>query len=159
MTDPGAPEARRLAVATMLAAVDGRDQDLHELLEDADRDALAVAVGGLALAVFAAFSELQPERRATLRGYLAALRAGHDHVAAMTPDEQQRLLLGLLLAAHDSDEAGFAALLDGLPRVQLRAVTRSLAEVVVGGQLVTEDPPGSARARLAQEALNLAASR
>jgi hypothetical protein len=154
-----AAEARRLAVATMLAVIDGRDRDLHELLDDANRDTLAVAVGGLALAVGAAFSELAPERRVALRGGLAALRAERGRVDAMTPDEQQRLLLGLLLAAHDSDEAGFTALLDGLPRVQLRSITRSLAEVVVGGQLAAEDSPGSARARLAGEALTLAAGR
>ena len=151
-----AAEARRVATAAMLAAVDGRDQDLHELLDDADRDTLAVAVGGLALAVGAAFSELRPKRRAALRGYLAGLAAGRGRVFVMTPDEQQQLLLGLLLAAHDGNEAGSTALLDGLPRAQLRAVIRNLAEGVVGWQVVTEEHPGAARDRLAQEALTLA---
>jgi hypothetical protein len=68
----------------------------------------------------------------------------------------QRLLIGLVLAAHDGDELGFTALLNGVPRPQLRAVLRSLAEGVVGGHLATEDEPGAARARLACEALNLA---
>ena len=68
----------------------------------------------------------------------------------------QRLLIGLVLAAHDGDELGFTALLNGVPRPQLRALMRSLAEVVVGGQLAAEDEPGVARAGLACEALKLA---
>ncbi len=72
MTDQArAAEARRLAVAAMLAAADGRDEDLHELLADADRDKLAVAVGGLALAVGAALGEVPPVRRAAVREHLA----------------------------------------------------------------------------------------
>ncbi len=74
----------------------------------------------------------------------------------MTADEQQRLLIGLLLAAHAGDERGFKALLSGVPRAALLILVRQLAEVVVGGQIVTEEWPGSARARLAQEALTLA---
>lgn len=159
MTDPKATEARHLALSTILAAVDGRDHDLHELVDDADRDSLAVAVGGLALAVSDVISVLSPGRRAALRGHLAALRAGPDRVAGMTPDEQQRLLLGLLLAVHDSDEAGFTALLDGLPRAHLRAVTLSLAEMVVGGQLATEDPPGSARNRATSSGVSVSVGR
>jgi hypothetical protein len=65
-------DARRLATAVLLAAVDGRDQDLHQLLSDADRDVLAVAVGGLAIAVSAALGEVPPERRATIREGLSA---------------------------------------------------------------------------------------
>lgn len=65
-------DARRLAVAVLLAAVDGRDQDLPGLLADADGDTLAVAVGGMALAVAAAVGEVPPERRAAIREHLAA---------------------------------------------------------------------------------------
>ena len=60
-----------MAVAVMLAAIDGRDQDLCDLLAGADQAVLAIAVGGLALAVGAAFAELPPERRAEIRGGLA----------------------------------------------------------------------------------------
>lgn len=77
----------------------------------------------------------------------------------LTPDERQRLLIGLLLVAHDSDERGFRALVSGVPRAGLAVALRSLAEMVVGGHLTIEDPPGSARGRLAQEALHLAAGR
>ena len=61
------------------------------------------------------------------------------------------------MAAHDNDELGFTALLNDVPRSQLRAVLRSLAEMVVGVQVVNEDVPGAIRKRLAGEALNLAA--
>lgn len=74
----------------------------------------------------------------------------------MTPDEQQRLLLGLLLAAHAGDERGFKALLSSVSRAPLVTLIRQLAEVVVGGQIVTEERPGAARDRLAHEALTLA---
>jgi hypothetical protein len=73
----------------------------------------------------------------------------------VTPAERQRLLVGLLLAVHDSDERGYRALLNGVPRPALVAVMHSLAELVVNGQLVTEEQPGSARDRLAREALGL----
>jgi hypothetical protein len=66
-----AAEARRTAIAVLLAAIDGRDSDLHDLLADADCDTLAVAVGGMAIAVSAAFGEVPPGRRAALREYLA----------------------------------------------------------------------------------------
>ena len=73
MTDAArAAEVRRLAVAVMLAAVDGRDQDLHELLADADRDTLAIAVGGLALAVGGVLGEVPAERWAAIREELSA---------------------------------------------------------------------------------------
>lgn len=61
-----------MAVAVVLAAADGRDQDLHELLADADRDTLAIAVGGLALAVGQVLGEVSAERRAAIREQLAA---------------------------------------------------------------------------------------
>ncbi len=77
-------------------------------------------------------------------------------MAGMTPDGQQRLLLGLLLAAHAGDERGFKALLSGAPRTALLILVRQLAEVVVGEQIVTEERPGAARDRLAHEALTLA---
>jgi hypothetical protein len=64
-------EARRVAVAVILAAIDGRDNDLPQLLADADRDTLVVAVGGLAIAVGAALGEVHPDRRAELREGLA----------------------------------------------------------------------------------------
>ncbi|HZP26679.1 MAG TPA: hypothetical protein VFB90_06490 [Dehalococcoidia bacterium] len=64
-------EARRLALAVLLAAIDGRDEDLAALVAEAGRDELAVAVGGLAIAVGAALGEVPPERRAALRHGLA----------------------------------------------------------------------------------------
>jgi hypothetical protein len=69
----------------------------------------------------------------------------------------RRLLLGLILAAHDNDELGFTALLNDVPRSQLRTVVRTLTEMVVGVQVVNEDEPGAARESLACEALALAA--
>lgn len=75
----------------------------------------------------------------------------------MTPDEHQRLLIGLLLAVHDGDEPGLKALLSGMPRAALLMLVRQLAEVVVGGQIVTEETPGTARHGLALQALELAA--
>jgi len=75
----------------------------------------------------------------------------------MTSDERQKLLLGVLMAAHDLDERGFNALLSGVPRPALLVLVRQLAEAVVGGQVVTEAWSGAARDRLAQEALSLAA--
>jgi hypothetical protein len=74
----------------------------------------------------------------------------------MTPDEHQRLLLGLLLAAHAGDERGFKALLSGVPRAALLVLVRQLSEVVVGGQVVTEEWPEAARDDLAQQALTWA---
>jgi hypothetical protein len=74
----------------------------------------------------------------------------------VTADEHQRLLLGVLMAAHDLDERAFRALLSGLPRRALLTLVRQLAEVVVGGQIVTEERPGAARDRIAYEALTLA---
>ena len=66
-----ADEARRVAVAVILAALDGRDDDLCVLLADADWDVLALAVGGLALAVGAMAGELPPEKRAQIREMMA----------------------------------------------------------------------------------------
>ena len=66
-----AAEARRAAVAVILAALDGRHDDLHILLADAGREELAIAVGGMALAVGAMSGELPPERRAEIREQLA----------------------------------------------------------------------------------------
>jgi hypothetical protein len=71
----------------------------------------------------------------------------------MTAAESQRLFLGLLMCVHDGDEAGFAALLKGVPRSHLTTLLRSMAEGVIGWQLAVEDGQGAARARLAQEAL------
>ena len=67
-----AAEARRVVTAVILAALDGRDDDLNFLLTAADRDTLAVAVGGMAIAVGAMSGELSPERRADLREMMAA---------------------------------------------------------------------------------------
>jgi len=75
----------------------------------------------------------------------------------MTPDEHQRLLLGLLLAAHDGHERAFKALTSRISRPVLVTVMRNLAEAVVSGQLAMEEIPGAARADLAREALNAAA--
>jgi hypothetical protein len=75
----------------------------------------------------------------------------------MTPDEHQRLILGLLLAAHDGDQHAFRALTSLVPRQVLVAVMRSLAEAVASSQLAMEEIPGAARAGLAREALNAAA--
>ncbi len=71
--------------------------------------------------------------------------------------DDQRILIGLLAAAHDGDELGFAALLNGAPRGWLRMTIRSLVEAVVAGQLAAEEEPGAARECLAREALSLAA--
>jgi hypothetical protein len=71
----------------------------------------------------------------------------------MTPEERQRLFLGLLMCVHDGDEHGFAALLKGVPRSHLTGLLRSMAEGVIAWQLASEEGPGSARARLACEAL------
>jgi hypothetical protein len=78
-------------------------------------------------------------------------------VAAVTPDEHQRLLLGLLLAAHDGDERAFRTLTSRVARPVLLTAMRNLAEAVVSGQLAMEENPGAARVGLAREALNAAA--
>lgn len=75
----------------------------------------------------------------------------------MTPDERQRTFIGLLLAVYDIDEVGFLALLNGMPRSGLVSLIRSLAEVVVGGQLALEESAGGVRQELARQALHLAA--
>jgi hypothetical protein len=74
----------------------------------------------------------------------------------VTPDERQRLLLGLLLAAHDTDERAFQTLLRGVPRPELLILVRNLAEGVINWQSVTEEWPGAARAHIAEAALDLA---
>jgi hypothetical protein len=71
VTDQAGSDARRLAVAVLLAAVDGRDDDLHALLADADHAELAVAVAGLALAFGALMGEVPTDRRPVIRDYLA----------------------------------------------------------------------------------------
>ena len=75
----------------------------------------------------------------------------------MWASDDQRLLIGLLAAAHDGDELGFTALLNGVSRARLRLAIRSLVEVVVAGQLAAEEEPGTARAGLAREAVALEA--
>jgi hypothetical protein len=65
-------EARRLVTGVMLAILDGRDDDVHQLLEDAEPDMLRVAVGGVLLLAGAAVGEAPPERRAAIREYLAS---------------------------------------------------------------------------------------
>jgi hypothetical protein len=77
-------------------------------------------------------------------------------VAAVTAEEHQRLILGLLLAAHDGDERAFRALTSRVGRPVLLRAMRNLAEAVVSGQLALEEHPGAARAGLAREALNAA---
>ena len=67
-----AAEARRVAVAVLLAALDGRDDDVAILLADASREVLAIAGAGLALAVGAMSGELTPERRAEIREMMGA---------------------------------------------------------------------------------------
>jgi hypothetical protein len=69
--EAGAPEARRLVLGVMLAVLDGRDDDVHQLLAGADRDMLAVAVGGVLLLAGAVLAEVPPERRAAVREHLA----------------------------------------------------------------------------------------
>lgn len=56
----------------MLAVLDGRDDDVHQLLADADRDMLAVAVGGVLLLAGAVVGEMPPERRAAVREHMAS---------------------------------------------------------------------------------------
>jgi len=151
-----AAEARRVAVAAVLAAIDGRDQDLHDLLADADRDTLAIAIGGMALAVSAALGEVPLERRAVMCEQLSARGARPTRMPEMAPDEQQRLLIGLLLATHDGDERRFEALVSGISRPMLVVAMRNLAEAVIGWQVAAEHLPGDARAHLAAEALTAA---
>ena len=67
-----AAEARRLVLGVSLAVLDGRDDDVHQLLADADRDMLAVAVGGVLLMAGAVLGELPAERRAAVREHLAS---------------------------------------------------------------------------------------
>lgn len=67
-----AADARRLAIAVMLAAVDQRDDDMHALLADADRAELAIAVGGLALMVAAVVEAVPSATRPSIREYLSA---------------------------------------------------------------------------------------
>lgn len=61
------------------------------------------------------------------------------------------------MAAQDSDELAFKALLADVLRSGLLIVVRQLTEIVVNTQVVTEARPGAARDHLAQEALTLAA--
>lgn len=65
-------QARRTAVAVLLAALDGRSDDLCALLAVAGREELQLAVGGLAIAVGAMAGEVPPERRAEIREQMAA---------------------------------------------------------------------------------------
>jgi len=65
-------EARRLVTGVMLAVLDGRDDDVHQLLADADRDMLAVAVGGVLLLAGAALAEVPPKRRTDFREHMAS---------------------------------------------------------------------------------------
>jgi hypothetical protein len=74
----------------------------------------------------------------------------------MTDDEHQRLVLAVLMAAHDLDERRFMALLAGLAPPELRMLVRQLAEGLVGWQSAAEARPGDARDRLAETALELA---
>lgn len=67
-----ASEARRVAVAVLLAALDGRNYDVAILLADASREVLAIAAAGLALATGAMASELTPERRSEIRTMMGA---------------------------------------------------------------------------------------
>lgn len=64
-------EARRTAVAVLLAALDGRGDDLAVLVDGATPEELALAVGGMAIAVGAMSGEVSPERRAAIREMLA----------------------------------------------------------------------------------------
>jgi hypothetical protein len=67
-----AAAARRLVLGVMLAVLDGRDDDVHQLLAGADRDMLAVAVGGVLLLAGAVLGEVPLERRAAVREHLAS---------------------------------------------------------------------------------------
>jgi hypothetical protein len=64
-------EARRLAVAAMLAALDGRGTDIPALLADADHDTLVTAAGGLAILAATIAHTASAEWQATLREQLA----------------------------------------------------------------------------------------
>jgi hypothetical protein len=64
-------EARRLAVAAMLSALDGRHTDIPALLADADHDTLVTAAGGLAILAATIARYGSPEWRAALREQLA----------------------------------------------------------------------------------------
>ena len=71
-----ATEVRQLAIGVLIAAADDRLEDVAVLLADADPMALAVAAGGLALAVGAVLAELPEERRAVLREQFGMLALG-----------------------------------------------------------------------------------
>ena len=59
----------------MLAVIDGREDDVSELIDTADPEMLACAVGGVLLLAGAVLSELQAERRAVVHEHLASRAA------------------------------------------------------------------------------------
>ena len=64
-------EGRRVAVAAMIAALDGRHTDIPALLAGADHETLAIAAGGLAILAGTIAQTAPPEWQATLREQLA----------------------------------------------------------------------------------------
>lgn len=150
-------KARNVLVEVMRAALDGSDVEMQEILADADRETLIIMNGGLVILASTIAQTMPREDRAALREQLMSYTPRPGRMAAVRPEECRQLLVGLFLALHDSDEHGFTALLDGIPRASLITAIRNLAEVAVNAELVAEDEPGAARASLAREALNLAA--
>jgi hypothetical protein len=71
VNDVQAVEARQLAVAAMLAALDERQADIPALLAGADHETLVVAAGGLAILAATIAQTAPAEWQATLRGQLA----------------------------------------------------------------------------------------
>jgi hypothetical protein len=151
-------DGRRVALAAMLIALDGREKELPDLLAEADRETLIIAIGGVGIMVSTLVQVVPAEVQAEVRERLvaSALEMPGGAPVSRDPDEAQRLLIALLLATHDHDSARFDDLLDGVPRGPVLTVLRNMAETVVGAQVVLEELPGAAREGLASEAVKLA---
>ena len=71
-------------------------------------------------------------------------------------DDGRRLAVGLMIAMHDRDDAGFHLLLEGVPRADLVPVIESLAELAASGVVGRTGSPEQAREALALFAETLA---
>ncbi len=73
VTGAQAAEARRLAVAAMLLALDDRHRDIPILLADTDQETLVVATGGLAILAATIVQTAPAEAQSALRADLAGV--------------------------------------------------------------------------------------